>query len=180
MMHLWLILILIWPWLGRLAFVPDGVSKSMADLRLKGLWLRLDHLRVGERQHWHLCSPCIALDLTVQFKLYAGIRTWTQIWDPNQLGSSGPHCTRWVDNQHRPVGFESQLVSKKKEFMCFKRDTALLSLYKLGDSFTYLASNISFTKSDVNIRRSKSSTAIDRILTIWKSDFYDKRKREFS
>ena len=35
-------------WLGRLAFVSDGVSKSMADLRPKGSQLRLGHLQVGE------------------------------------------------------------------------------------------------------------------------------------
>ena len=36
--------------LGRLAFVPDGVSKSMADSRPKRPQLRLAHLRVGELQ----------------------------------------------------------------------------------------------------------------------------------
>ena len=46
---------LIWfilPWLllGRLAFVLDGVSKSMADSRPKGPQLRLGHLQVGELQ----------------------------------------------------------------------------------------------------------------------------------
>ena len=27
------------------------------------------------------------------------------------LGSSGSHCTKWADEQHRPAGFESRLVS---------------------------------------------------------------------
>ena len=44
------------PWLGCLAFIPDRVSKSIADSRLKGPWLRLSHLWVGELQHWHLWS----------------------------------------------------------------------------------------------------------------------------
>ena len=57
-----LILLVTWLWLGRLAFLPDGVSKSMADLRLKGLQLWLGHLQVAELQHRHLC---IALDLAV-------------------------------------------------------------------------------------------------------------------
>ena len=35
-------------WLGRLAFVSDGVSKSRADSMPKGFQLRLDNLRVGE------------------------------------------------------------------------------------------------------------------------------------
>ena len=62
--------ILTWPYLGRLAFVPDEVSKSMTDSRLKGLRLRLGHLWVGVLQHWLLCSHCIGLDLAVQFKLF--------------------------------------------------------------------------------------------------------------
>ena len=27
------------------------------------------------------------------------IRAWTQIWVQDQLGSSGPHCTKWADDQ---------------------------------------------------------------------------------
>ena len=54
-----------WPWLGCLAFVPYGVSKSMVDSRLKGPQFRLGHLRVGELQHWDLCPLCIALNLAV-------------------------------------------------------------------------------------------------------------------
>ena len=41
-------------WLGRLAFVSDGVSKPMADSRPKGPQLRLGHPRVGEL---HPLSP---------------------------------------------------------------------------------------------------------------------------
>ena len=49
-------------WLGRLAFVSDGISKPMADSRPKGPQLRLGHPRVGDLL---FCPPCIALDLTV-------------------------------------------------------------------------------------------------------------------
>ena len=52
-------------WLGRLAFVSDGVSKPMADLWPKDPQLRFGHLRVGELLFCPLCTPCIALDLTV-------------------------------------------------------------------------------------------------------------------
>ena len=48
--------------------VPDR-QYSMANLRPKGPRLRLGQLRVGKLLHWHLCHPCIALDLVVQFKL---------------------------------------------------------------------------------------------------------------
>ena len=48
-----------------LASVPDS-QRLMANLKSKGLRLRLGHLRVGELLHWHLC---ITLDFAVQFKL---------------------------------------------------------------------------------------------------------------
>ena len=41
--------------------------------------LRLGYLRVGELQRWHILPPCIALKLTIQFKLYLGIRAWSLI-----------------------------------------------------------------------------------------------------
>ena len=49
--------------------VPDGYRISLADTRPKGLQFHLGHLWVGKLHHWHLCRPCIALDLAVQFKL---------------------------------------------------------------------------------------------------------------
>ena len=51
-----------------LAFVPDGKC-SMADLCQKGPNVRPGLLRAGELQAWHLCPPCIALDLALLFKL---------------------------------------------------------------------------------------------------------------
>ena len=83
---------------------------SLEVERPKGRRLRLGHLQVGELQHWNDFPPCIALDLAIQFKLLAGIRARTQIWVQDKLSSSGPHCTKWADDQHRPAGFERQLV----------------------------------------------------------------------
>ena len=47
---------------------PDGEC-FMADLRPNGPRVRQGHLQVGELHHWHICHPCIALNLAVQFKL---------------------------------------------------------------------------------------------------------------
>ena len=69
------------------------------------------YLRVSELHHWHLCHSCIALDLAVQFKLSSGIRAWAQIWVQVQLGTSGPHCTKWVDDQYSLDRLEPRLVS---------------------------------------------------------------------
>ena len=50
---------------------------------------------------------------------------------------------------------------------------------KLMDQFTYIGSNISSTKSDINTLQAKAWTAIDRSSIIWKSDFPDKIKWNF-
>ena len=54
-------------------------------------------------------ASCI-IDFSVQFKLLSDIRAWTQIWVQVQLGSSGPHFTKWADDQHCPAGLEPRLV----------------------------------------------------------------------
>ena len=81
------------PFYLPLTEVLNGLSKPMAVSRPKGPQLRLGHLRVGKLQHWQLCLPCVALDLAVHFKLW-----------------SGPHCTKWFDDQHSTAGFEPRLV----------------------------------------------------------------------
>ena len=50
---------------------------------------------------------------------------------------------------------------------------------KLVDQFLFFGSNISSIKSDVNIRISKAWAVIDRLTTIWKSDFSHKIKWKF-
>ena len=69
----------------------------------------------------------------------------------------------------------------KTEFMCFRQDDAISTLnnkpLELIDHFTYLGSNISSAKSDINICIGKAWTAIDRLSTIWKSDPFDKKSR---
>ena len=50
---------------------------------------------------------------------------------------------------------------------------------KLGDHFTYLGSNISSTESDVNIRRAKALTTIERLSILSKSDMSYKIKWDF-
>ena len=67
--------------------------------------------------------------------------------------------------------------------MYFKQERAIFTLsdkpLKLVDQFTCLGSNISSTKSDVNIRIGRKRTAIDRLSIIWKSGLTDKMKRDF-
>ena len=94
--------VLLWTpafWLGRLLFVPDG--KSINDrFEAERPQLRLGHLRVGELLFvLLLCTPCIALDLTVQFKLYSSIRAQIRFRSVILLDSLDPHCTQWVNDQ---------------------------------------------------------------------------------
>ena len=73
------------------------------------------------------------------------------------------------------------LHTNKTEFMCFKQG-AISHLYrkplKSVDQFTYLASNISSTESDVNIHRIRKWTAIVRLSIVSKSDLSDKIKQD--
>ena len=50
---------------------------------------------------------------------------------------------------------------------------------KLVDKFTYLGSSVSSTEKDIDTRRMKAWTAIDRLSIICKSDLTDKMKRSF-
>ena len=53
------------------------------------------------------------------------------------------------------------------------------SSMKLVDKFTYLGSSVSSTKKDINMRLTKTWTAINRLSVMWKSDLTNKMKRSF-
>ena len=82
-----------------------------------------------------------------------------------------------------------QIWSRQQEVLVFtliqiKQSSCVLiqimpSPQQLLDKFIYLGSSISSTESDVNIHIGKVWTAINRLLTIWKSDLFDKIKWEF-
>ena len=71
--------------------------------------------------------------------------------------------------------------SDEINFMCFNQGGAISSLngkpLKLVDQ--YVGSYISSPESDVNTRIGKILSAIDRLMTIQKSDLFNKMKREF-
>ena len=50
---------------------------------------------------------------------------------------------------------------------------------KLVDKFTYLGKMVSSTKKDIDTRLTKTWTAIDKLLIVWKSDLTNKMKRSF-
>ena len=67
--------------------------------------------------------------------------------------------------------------------MCFNQTGDISTLdgtsLEQVDKFTYLGSSVSSTEKDINIRLTKTWTAIDRLSIIWKSDLTDKMKRSF-
>ena len=71
----------------------------------------------------------------------------------------------------------------KTEYMCFNLEGATLTLnggsLKFIDKFSYLGSSVSSTESDANRCQAKAWTAIDRLLTIWKSDLSDEIKLDW-
>ena len=80
-------------------------------------------------------------------------------------------------------GIGLHVNADKTEYMCFNQKGNISTLngrsLKLVDRFTYLGSNVSSIKTDINAWLAKAWTAIDRLAVIWKSDFTDKIKRSF-
>ena len=67
--------------------------------------------------------------------------------------------------------------------MCYNETGDISTLdgtsLKLVDKSTYLRSSVSSTEKDIDTGLTKSSTAIDRLSIIWKSDLTDKTKHSF-
>ena len=65
-----------------------------------------------------------------------------------------------LQSQDQAGGIGINVNAIKTEFMCFKQEGTIFNLsgspLKLVDQFTYLSSNISSTKSDVNIYLAKA------------------------
>ena len=72
-----------------------------------GLQLRLGNLRVGEL---HFCPLCTALDQASSLSRKLAYVPGPTFGFVKPLASSGSHCTKWADEQHRQAGFESRLV----------------------------------------------------------------------
>ena len=81
------------------------------------------------------------------------------------------------------AGIGLHVNAHKTEYMCFNQagDISTLdgSSLKLLDKFTYLGSSVSSTEKDIDLRLTKTWTAIDKLSIIWKSDLTDKMKRSF-
>ena len=72
-----------------------------------GPQLRLGNLRVGEL---HFCPLCTALDQASSLSRKLAYVPGPTFRFVKLLASSGSHCTKWADEQHRQTGFESRLV----------------------------------------------------------------------
>ena len=81
------------------------------------------------------------------------------------------------------AGIGLHVNAHKTEYMYFNQrgDISTLngSSLKLVDKFTYLGSSVSSTETDINMQLTKTQTAIDRRLVIWKVDLTDKMKPAF-
>ena len=72
-----------------------------------GPQLRLGNLRVGEL---HFCPLCTALDQASSLSRKLAYVPGLTFGFVKLLASSGSHCTKWADEQHRQAGFESRLL----------------------------------------------------------------------
>ena len=90
-----------------LDFGPErGPGKgTMADL---GPLIR--HLVSTRLPFCLLCPPCTALDHASSLSHKLAYVPGPTFGFVKLLASSGSHCTKWADEQHRQAGFESRLV----------------------------------------------------------------------
>ena len=72
-----------------------------------GPQLRVGNLRVGEL---HFCPLCTALDQASSLSRKLAYVPGPTFGFVKPLASSGSHCTKWADEQHRQAGFESRLL----------------------------------------------------------------------
>ena len=72
-----------------------------------GPQLRLGNLRVGGL---HFCPLCTALDQASSLSRKLAYVPGLTFGFVKLLASSGSHCTKWADEQHRRAGFESRFV----------------------------------------------------------------------
>ena len=72
-----------------------------------GPQVRLGNLRVGEL---HFCPLCTALDQASSLSRKLANVPGPTFGFVKLLASSGSHCTKWADEQHRQAGFESRLL----------------------------------------------------------------------
>ena len=88
------------------------------------------------------------------------------------------HSLEWAAG-----GIGLHVNADKTEYMCFNQSGDISTLnggsLKLVDKFTFLGSSVLSTENDINTRRAKVWTAINRPSVKWKSDLSDKIKRNF-
>ena len=85
--------------------------------------------------------------------------------------------------EHATEDIGLNVNAHKTEDMCFNQtgDNSTLNRNSLNlvDKFTYLGSSVSSTEANIDTRLAKSSTAINRLSVIWKSDLPDETKHCF-
>ena len=91
--------------------------------------------------------------------------------------------TRLHRLERTAAGIGLHVDAHQTEYMCFNQTCDISTLngssLKLVDKFTYLGIRVSSTETDINTRRAKVWTAINKLSVIWKSNLTDKMKRSF-
>ena len=110
-----------------------------------------------------------------------GLRWWQTF-----LANTPAHSESLLHSLEQAAGsIGLHLNAERTEYICFdqnqKVDISALKgrSLKLIDNFTNLGRSLSSTEKEINMRQAKAWTAIDRLSVIWRSDQFDKIKRNF-
>ena len=86
-----------------------------------------------------------------------------------------------IEKAARGIGL--YINAKKTEFMAYNQDGQIKSVagnnIKQVDNFVYLGSSIQTTEKDIQIRKAKAWSALNKLDVIWKSNMPSKLKRDF-
>ena len=100
-----------------------------------------------------------------------------------QANTTGQAETLLHSLERATAGMGPHVNAHKTEYMCFNQTGDISTLngnsLKLVDKFTYQGSSVSSIETDINMRLTKASIAINRLSVIRKSDLTDKIKRIF-
>ena len=138
------------------------------------------------RLHFRRAGKCV---LAIHYQLYPntewydllGYRRRRRRWysDTGKYAQPSRNTTAYSGtNRHRhwpPCQCTQNMCFNLAGDIFTQEETSL----KLVDNFTYLGSSVSSAEKDIDTRRTKAWTAIDKLSIIRKSDLTDERKHRF-
>ena len=163
----------------KLNWSDDLLHNHQAPLTMSKLfWLVYIYIYIYIYTHIHTyIHVCVCIYIYIYMCIYMCVCVCVLENTPNQAE------TLLHSLERAATGIGLHVNAHKTEYMCFNQAGHISTLdgtsLKLVDKFTYLGSRVSSTEKDIDTRLTKTWTAINKLLVIWKSDLTNKMKHSF-